>query len=77
MNVDAKTIKEKNIYVTDESGNILPMFYYSEKGQETNIKLMPVKSYKSGETYTIWIKELESTSGVKLKQYTKMEFQIN
>ena len=77
MNVDKNTIKEKNIYITDAAGNILPMFYYSEKGQETNIKLMPVKSYKSGETYTIWIKELESTSGVKLKQYTKMEFQIN
>lgn len=76
MNVDIKTIKENNIYIADDNGNILPMLYYFEKGEETNIKLIPVKNYKSGESYTIWVKEIESESGSKLKSYTKKEFQI-
>ena len=76
MNVDKNTINDNNIYITDESGKLIPISYHSEKGQETKIKLIPTNNYISGNNYTIWIKELQSETGVKLKQYTKMEFQI-
>ena len=75
--VDPQTIKEKNIYITDEAGTKIPLvYYYPEQGSETSIQLSPVKDYLSGKNYTLWVKGVKSKTGKVLKQYTKMEFGI-
>lgn len=74
--MDISTIKEQNIYVTDSQGNIVPMFYYCNQGFENKISIIPVKNYVSGQTYTLWIKNIKSTDGRVLKQNTKMSFTI-
>lgn len=71
--VDPLTIKEKNIYITDEMGTKVSLVYYVE---EKTVQLSPAKDYLSGKTYTLWIKDVKSKTGITLKQNTKMEFEI-
>lgn len=72
-----ETIKEKNIYVTDQNDQIMPMFYY-QKQQDIDkiIYIVPVKDYQSGGTYTLWIKDLKAEDGSILNKNVKMEFRI-
>lgn len=72
--LDMDTIKEKNIYVTDANGNILPMFYTQNFGEDMSIYIMPVKNYEYGKTYTLWIKDLKSKNGQVLHKNAKMQF---
>ena len=74
--VDIMTIKENNIYVTDATGEIVPMLYYVEKGKESTVQMIPVKAYQSKQTYTLWVKDVNSSTGTPIKQYTKMDFTI-
>lgn len=74
--VGIQTVKEKNIFVTDEAGNVVPLLYYVENGKGSKVDLIPVKDYVSGDNYTLWVKEVKSENGQSLKQYTKMDFQI-
>ena len=75
--VDTKTINQKNIYVTDENGKILPLLYIIDRSRDsTTITLTPVENYKNGNTYTLWIKDVLSEDGKVLKQNTKMKFII-
>lgn len=71
--VDPLTIKEKNIYITDEMGTKVSLVYYIEQG---SVQLSPAKDYLSGKTYTLWVKDVKSKTGITLKQNTKMEFEI-
>lgn len=74
-NVSVDTVREKNVYIEDSKGNIVPMLYYVEQSNLKQIKLIPVKDYISGETYTLWIKDLQSTVGQTVK-YTKKTFTV-
>lgn len=74
--VNFNTIKEKNIYVADETGSVVPMLYYVEKGQQSKVTLIPVKSYKAGGSYTLWIKDVKSATGSSIKEFSKMNFVI-
>lgn len=74
--IDISTIKEKNIYVTDSKGTIIPMFYYCTQSNGNIISIIPIKEYTSGETYTLWIKNIKSSDGTILRKYIKMDFSI-
>lgn len=75
-NVNAQTIKEQNMYVTNAQDEIVPMLYYVEQNNQKNVQLMPVKPYTSGETYTLWIKDVKSASNTSLEKFTKKQFTI-
>lgn len=72
-----ETIKQKNVYITDKKGTILPMFYYQLNPDiDKNIYVMPLKEYQSGQTYTLWIKDLKASDGSVLSKKVKMKFTI-
>lgn len=73
MDVNLNTIGKDNIRITNKNGEIIPVII------NTTGKMMKIKSindYISGESYTIWIRNLESKSGIKLKENTKMDFKV-
>lgn len=72
--LDMDTIKEKNIYVTDSNGDIIPMFYTQNFGEDMSIYIMPVKNYDYDKIYTLWIKDLKSKNGQVLHKNVKMQF---
>ncbi len=74
--LDIDTIKEKNIYITDTAGNIVPMFYTQNLGEDMSIYVVPVKNYEYGKTYTLWIKDLKTKNGQVLHKNIKMQFTI-
>lgn len=74
--VDIHTIKEKNIYITDEDNEIVSILYYVEKGQESNVQLIPTKNFTPGAKYTLWVKNVNSQSGNSIKEFVKMDFTI-
>lgn len=72
-----ETIKEGNIYVTNQDGEIIPMYYYQEdRNADKFIHVMPVKDYKVNQTYTLWIKSLKATDGTVLNKNVKMDFTV-
>lgn len=74
--VNVQTIKEKNIYITNEQDDIVPVLYYVEQQNAKNVQLIPVKRYESGKTYTLWIKNVQSSANVELDQFVKKSFTI-
>ncbi|ARD48855.1 WD40 repeat domain-containing protein [Sporosarcina sp. P33] len=74
--VDIQTIKEKNIYITNDQNEIIPILYYVRSNKSSTVQLIPVKDYEAGKRYTLWIRELQSASGMPLQQVTKMNFVI-
>ena len=75
--VSVDYIKEQNIYVTDQNGEIIPMLYYKDdQGIEKYIHVKPIKDYKNGQTYTLWIKKLKAEDGSILEKDVQMKFNI-
>lgn len=74
--VNVQTIKEKNIYITNEQDEIVPVLYYVEQQNAKNVQLIPAKRYESGKTYTLWIKNVQSSANVELDQFVKKSFTI-
>lgn len=62
--LSAETLMEKNIYVTDAKGNLVPVYITQNLGylRENNIYIMPIGKYEKGK-YVIWIKDLITTTG--------------
>ena len=73
--INMNTINEENIYIVDKNNNIFPTTVL-ETEDDSMIKLIPLKEYTPGETYTIWIKDVKSRDDRVLKQRTKMDFTI-
>lgn len=71
--VDRNTVIANNIYITDDVG---------EKVQATLsiegdvVGLVPNKPYTRGKTYTVWVKDVKSSTDKAINQYTKMDFTI-
>lgn len=62
--LDIQTISEQNVYVTASNGEILPVRYHVDKNHNsTKLLIAPVKEYSSGESYTLWIKDVEFETG--------------
>ena len=74
--INKDTIKQKNIYVTDDNGKIMTMLYSQEKNKDNTIYLTPAEDYQRDSKYTLWIKALDGTRGQKLKKHVKMDFTI-
>jgi len=76
--VDETSILEKNIYVCDQNGNILPQLYVMGRtGEGKQVTIIPVNSYTAGATYYLWIKNVESRSNTVLKNNVRMPFTIS
>mgnify|MGYP003418879108 FL=1 len=43
---------------------------------KTKVKVQPVKNYTSGETYTLWVKDVKSTTGKTIGKYEMLKFTI-
>ena len=74
--LDIDTIKESNVYVTNENGHIVPIRYQFPQNTDKTICVEPVDDYISGRTYTLWIRDLKAESGSILNKNVKMEFTI-
>lgn len=75
--LDIETIKGKNILVTGQNGNIIPLFFYQRQQDiDKVIYIIPIENYCSGQTYTLWIKDLKAEDGSLLSKNVKMEFSV-
>ncbi|SOB90739.1 WD domain G-beta repeat uncharacterized protein [Ureibacillus xyleni] len=72
--VDISSVNKTNVYVTNKNKEIVEVNYSLKSSSE--VQLTPKQNYTSGETYTIWVKEIKSKSNQTIKQFTKMDFQI-
>ncbi|MEN6347855.1 MAG: Ig-like domain-containing protein, partial [Syntrophomonas sp.] len=75
--VDTITVLEKNIFVTDENGIIVPQKYYIDRtGGGKLVTLTPENSYTNGSTYYLNIQNVMSQTGQSLKESIRMRFII-
>lgn len=77
LNVAIKTLTEGNIYVLDSSGNKIPVMFIIDRKTDkssSEVTIAPINSYRPKTTYTLYVKDVYSTTGKQLKQNTKMEF---
>lgn len=77
MNIDISTILQNNIYIKDSNGNNVPLMFIIDRGadlQTSQVIVAPVGSYRVGSAYTLYIKDIVSTSGSKMAYGTKMKF---
>lgn len=77
MNLDKKEIKQENIYITDDRGENISMFFYqANQDTDTKISIIPIEDYVSRKKYTLWIKKLKASNGSLLSRNIKMDFTI-
>ncbi|AXH99749.1 peptidase S8/S53 subtilisin kexin sedolisin [Sporosarcina sp. PTS2304] len=77
--VDSESVIEENFYVTDSLGyrhDVFPMLVESNQMEYTIVQVHTWEPYQRGETYTLWIEDVRSEDGTKLKENVKMEFTI-
>lgn len=75
MNIDESTINEENIYILDSEGNRNDCEIAFPDIEEFNfINITPVSNYNSGEEYTLYIKDVRSTSGKGLEEVVTMNY---
>lgn len=74
--LDMKTIKDKNIYITDKDNKIVPVVFYQGCNEDKSIYILPVDNYKQGEKYILWIKTLSFKDNTSKEINTKTEFSI-
>ncbi|PSL40811.1 hypothetical protein B0H94_1237 [Salsuginibacillus halophilus] len=76
--VSYDTIKEENVFVTNELGEVQPQLYIIDRtnGGSAELKLLPVSKYTTEETYTLWVKNVHSIKGDKLSENVRMDFEI-
>ena len=70
---DKDKVSQETVYIKDKEGNSMPLDYGFN---ETRIKVIPEQDYAPGETYTLFIKGLESREGMLLKENIKMDFKV-
>lgn len=64
--VDYGTLSANNIYVVDSKNNKIPIQTALTQGKKV-IYLFNIEPYKNGETYTIYMQNLKSTTGITVK----------
>jgi len=75
--IDGNSLSNERIYVVDHDGVLVPTEAKLDKDQ-TTILVSPLQGgYKSGESYTLYIKNLRAVDGRLLKVPVKMEFTVN
>ena len=77
LDLDLDSIREKNLFITDSSGVIHPISYLvDQEVGSSQVRLLPARDYRPGETYTLWIKDIKADNGKSLSQWTLMDFSI-
>lgn len=77
MNISIKTITQGNIYVLNEANKRVPTTFIIDRNDSkisSEVTIAPLEMYNPRTTYTLYVKDIYSTSGKQLKQNTKMEF---
>lgn len=75
--VSYKDIEDKNIVITDTRGYLVPTLYVIDGAAKDKIKIIPTRSYKVGEVYTLWINGLYAEDGNQaLANNVRMDFEI-
>lgn len=72
-NVDLASLSANNIYVTDKDGKKVGVNYSVDQNK---VKVTPVSDYKSGGTYTLWVRDVKSVSGKVIQNYSSLRFTI-
>lgn len=62
-----------NIYITDAANNSVPTLLVVSGDV---VQIIPTVNYTPGESYTVWVKDVKSSTGKTINQYTKMDFTI-
>lgn len=73
--INEATINSNTVYITDEAFNRIPI-RHEINGTELDVIPGPGVEYTPGETYTLWIKDLQAKDGSLLNKNVKMEFTI-
>lgn len=71
--VSTASVTNNTMYVLNEKGEKVAVTYTVDK---TKVKVQPVKNYTSGETYTLWVKDVKSTTGKIIGKYETLKFTI-
>ncbi|KGP73318.1 M14 family zinc carboxypeptidase [Pontibacillus yanchengensis] len=73
--IDESSVSKENIYVMNEDGEIVtnPQMDVDDK---RILITSPKANYQSGETYTLYVKDLVSTKGKKMEKPVEMTFTI-
>ena len=72
-NVSTSSLTNNTMYVLNEKGEKVAVTYSVDK---MKVKVQPVKNYTSGETYTLWVKDVKSTTGKTIEKYETLKFTI-
>lgn len=71
--INTNSVTSSNVYVVDSEGKMVPVIH-NVSGK--TITVTPMYSYQSGESYTVWVRDIKSSTNVLIKQQTKMEFTV-
>lgn len=75
--VSYEYVEQKNIFVTDAKGRIVPTLYVIDRHNgSSTIQVINNAHYTPGETYTLWVRELAAEDGTPLDQKIKRTFTI-
>lgn len=75
--VSYEYVEQKNIFVTDAKGRIVPTLYVIDRHNgSSTIQVINNAHYTPGETYTLWVRELAAENGTPLDQKIKRTFTI-
>lgn len=77
LDLDLSTLESKNIFITDATGLLHPVFYLVDRNSgSSKIHLIPARAYEAGGSYTLWVKDIRSKEGKTLSQWYRMDFKI-
>lgn len=77
LDFDINTILSNNIYITDATGQKIPLKIIIDRDSNltsSTITVAPLDSYRSNTTYTLYIKDVQSKDGKVLEERVKMKF---
>jgi hypothetical protein len=75
--LDARTVNNVNLYVTDTQGNVLNTSIHYD-AEDSIIEIEPLEAYAQHESYTLNITtKVESRGGQKLKAPVRLQFKID
>lgn len=74
--VDPDSVIEENFYLTDSIGYSYPVILELSGSNQNEVQVRTLYPYWEGETYTLWIEDIRSSSGVYLKENVKMDFTV-
>jgi len=73
--LDSSTVNQDTVFVTDMSGDLLPVLYLIDSSQTANqLTLSPLEPYPAGEHCTLWIRNVKTSDDRLIQHGVKMDF---